>query len=379
MIEILNENEETEIIGGTIPVQAFATNIEVNPGISTYLGETDPVFKASAAYNITNSDIISWNNKASEGYVDTKLMTKQDTLVSGTNIKTINNESILGSGNIEIEGVTNYNELENKPKINNVELSGNKSLNDLGIDLSSKQDTLESGTNIKTINNNSLLGSGNINIEAPEYSAGVGINIDNRQEISVKLGQGLFIDDNAAIRLNNDTLNKLESIATKQNTLVSGENIKTINNNSLLGSGNLEIGGGIDPTDLLNYIYPVGSIYMSVNNVSPQTFLGGTWQRIEDKFLLGASTTYSAGSTGGASTVALTVAQLPKHQHVVTKATTTYGPGNQSAWRCLSWAGTNHDYGDTVNSYDGTDNGLRGEAHENMPPYLSVYMWKRTA
>lgn len=237
MIEILNENEETEIIGGTIPVQAFAHNIEVNPGISQYIGETDPIFKASPAFNITNSDIINWNNKVSQSYVDTALMTKQDKLTAGDNI-TIENNVISSTAT---GGTSNYNELENKPKINNVELSGNKSLTDLGIDLSTKQDTLVSGTNIKTINNNSLLGSGNINIEAPVYSAGGGIYIDNENEISVKLGQGLFIDDNAAIRLNNDTLNKLESIATKQDTLVSGTNIKTINNESILGSGNIDI------------------------------------------------------------------------------------------------------------------------------------------
>lgn len=58
------------------------------------------------------------------------------------------------------EGTTNYNSLENKPQINGVELRGNKSSQDFGI-----QDALISGTNIKTINNQSLLGSGNITIQ----------------------------------------------------------------------------------------------------------------------------------------------------------------------------------------------------------------------
>jgi hypothetical protein len=57
-------------------------------------------------------------------------------------------------------GTTDYSNLSNKPKINSVELNGNKSLSDLGV-----QETLVSGTNIKTINNNSLLGSGNITIQ----------------------------------------------------------------------------------------------------------------------------------------------------------------------------------------------------------------------
>jgi len=97
------------------------------------------------------------------------MSTKQDTLVSGTNIKTINNENILGSGNINIEGgsgTSDYTQLSNKPKINNVELSGNKASSALGL-----QEMLISGTNIKTINNEDILGSGNISISGGSSDA----------------------------------------------------------------------------------------------------------------------------------------------------------------------------------------------------------------
>lgn len=127
---------------------------------------------------------------------DTSYHNYQERLVSGTNIKTINGQDILGSGNLDISGgTTDYNQLTNKPQINSVELSGNKSLEDLGIPtktseltndsgfltsipdeyvtetelnagLGNKQDTLVSGTNIKTVNGESLLGSGNIDIES---------------------------------------------------------------------------------------------------------------------------------------------------------------------------------------------------------------------
>lgn len=76
--------------------------------------------------------------------------TKQDKLVSGSNIKTINNQSILGSGNITIEsesGVSNYEELSHLPKINNVELKGNKSLSDLGINIPTVPTNVSSFTN----------------------------------------------------------------------------------------------------------------------------------------------------------------------------------------------------------------------------------------
>ena len=59
-----------------------------------------------------------------------------------------------------------------------------------------------------------------------------------------------------------------------------------------------ELGKKVNSDDLLDTIYPVGSIYMSVNNTSPASFLGGTWEQIKDRFLLGAGSK-SAGATGG--------------------------------------------------------------------------------
>ena len=136
---------EATLTEGTIKIGVYGYNADtnilvqstspVNKYISsgTYTGEADnaepltPTDKQqmeSAIQQNTDDIIVLYNNK-------------QDVLISGENIKTINNESILGSGNIEIGGgsggTSNYNALTNKPKINNVELKGNKSLNDLGI------------------------------------------------------------------------------------------------------------------------------------------------------------------------------------------------------------------------------------------------------
>lgn len=98
------------------------------------------------------------------------LSTKQDTLVSGENIKTINGNNILGNGNLEIQtgsGTTDYTELINKPSINGTTLEGNVNLA-TPEDLDYKQDTLISGENIKTINSESILGFGNITIQGGE-------------------------------------------------------------------------------------------------------------------------------------------------------------------------------------------------------------------
>ena len=89
----------------------------------------------------------------------------QPLLQSGINIKTINHESILGDGNIDTGsgsgsgGTTDYTDLTNKPKINNVLLSGDLTSSGLGL-----QDTLVSGTNIMTINGNNILGRGNLQL-----------------------------------------------------------------------------------------------------------------------------------------------------------------------------------------------------------------------
>lgn len=131
-------------------------------------------------------------------------------------------------------------------------------------------------------------------------------------------------------------------------------------------TGNVTVGNKL----LVDLIYPVGSIYMSTNNVSPQTFFGGTWERIQDRFLLAAGSTYAAGGTGGAATHTLTVSEMPNHYHVI-------GTESGSITKDTSYvAGATGGAGGRGTST--TDNSGGGGAHNNMPPYLTVYMWKRT-
>lgn len=69
--------------------------------------------------------------------------------------------------------------------------------------------------------------------------------------------------------------------------------------------------------EILNIIYPVGSIYMSTNSVNPSTLFGGTWTAITGRFLLGADSTYKAGSTGGESAHVLNITETPPHIHYI--------------------------------------------------------------
>lgn len=274
--------------------------------------------------------------------------TKQDTLVSGTNIKTINGESVLGEGNIDITGGTSnwdditgkpefaevatsgsYNDLTNKPTIPDVSnLATKEEIADMetkshaaatyatkeeipSLDgylteteasetyatkeqVSSKQDQLVSGTNIKTVNGQSLLGEGNIEIqgggtitvdsalsttsENPVQNKVITNAINGKQdagdyalkseipdisglatktELSGKLDTATYNSEKAGFETKENAAATYQvkgdyattaQLNSKQDTLVSGTNIKTINGNSLLGEGDITIqaGGTVD-------------------------------------------------------------------------------------------------------------------------------------
>lgn len=122
----------------------------------------------------------------------------------------------------------------------------------------------------------------------------------------------------------------------------------------------------------LDFIYPVGSIYMSVNSISPQTLFGGTWEQIKDRFLLACGDKYTNGATGGEATHKLTVNEMPKHKpSILLNTQDSYTGGSAVNWQVV----TNGRYyaGDMFLEIGGS------QAHNNMPPYLAVYIWKRTA
>ena len=131
--------------------------------------------------------------------------------------------------------------------------------------------------------------------------------------------------------------------------------------------------GGVDVSTVLDKVYPVGAIYMSVSSTNPKTLFGGTWVQLKDRFLLAAGTTYKAGSTGGEATHTLTVDEIPNHQHVLWYPNEG---GEQSAAIGYPEAGSKNTWYAEASKTGGAGGGA---AHNNMPPYLSVYVWKRTA
>lgn len=129
---------------------------------------------------------------------------------------------------------------------------------------------------------------------------------------------------------------------------------------------------------ILEAVYPVGSIYISVNSTSPQTLFGGTWEAIQGKFLLGQSSAHTAGSTGGEETHTLTMGEMPEHTHPMYSG----NAGGDSEWTPDEGAYLVDSVTQTKTTWWarlGMSYAGGGNAHNNMPPYLAVYMWKRTA
>ena len=186
------------------------------------------------------------------------------------------------------------------------------------------------------------------------------------------------------------------------------------NGDLILQIGDDASGKGIDRSEVLNFndIYPVGSIYMSVINTSPSVLFGGTWEQIKDTFLLSSGNNYGLGDTGGEATHTLTENEMPSHTHIqdshnhtqnahkhtqnphshtigsLTRYTISGkgvaavgdGYGNTQNYHTGSTTATNKEATATNNPQTATNqNTGGGQAHNNMPPYLVVNVWKRIA
>ena len=123
--------------------------------------------------------------------------------------------------------------------------------------------------------------------------------------------------------------------------------------------------------DIADDHYPIGSIYLSVESTSPASLFGGTWTQLKDRFLLGAGSSYTNGVTGGSKSTTLKEANLPAHTHGLLSTTVSVGSsGGVKDITVLSTSGSSSEsYIESTGS---------ATSFTNLPPYLVVYMWKRT-
>lgn len=155
-----------------------------------------------------------------------------------------------------------------------------------------------------------------------------------------------------------------------------------------------ELEATIDGTALLDRFHPVGSYYFNESDSrNPSEFMGGTWTAVEGRMFIGvdsnpASRFNSVGSTGGEVTVGLSVGNLPAHTHGVSQTAHDHGYDENNPETNGGTAGytTGNDDARRVSrrtsfesaniSIDSTGSNVQ---HENMPPYIVGYMWKRVS
>ena len=151
--------------------------------------------------------------------------------------------------------------------------------------------------------------------------------------------------------------------------------------------------------NVVNVIYPVGSIYISVNSTNPSSLFGGTWVAFATgRTLVGVDTTdadfNAVEKTGGEKTHVLTTNEMPSHTHIQNPHShsdildndgnrVTYATGNTANYRVLNQVQQGNASGSwkmqTSNATATNQNTGGGQAHNNLQPYVTVYMWKRTA
>lgn len=178
--------------------------------------------------------------------------------------------------------------------------------------------------------------------------------------------------------------------------------------NSVMNVGPTSGTTNVPAEKLFNLIYPVGSIYISVNSTSPATLFGGSWERIQDTFLMAAGTNHAAGTTHtNNENISLSKSQLPNEQisvgyHIINaskgssalQSAISGGRGivpalyksnascgiSQTHDDIVSWKYGNAD-GDASATLttDSINGGVTQQAIDIAPTYLTVYMWKRTA
>ncbi|MEA5151593.1 MAG: hypothetical protein VB039_03190 [Oscillospiraceae bacterium] len=142
----------------------------------------------------------------------------------------------------------------------------------------------------------------------------------------------------------------------------------------------MTVAGGGSALDM----YPVGAVYISTAATSPASLFGGTWEQLKDRFLLAAGDSYAAGATGGEAAHTLTVGEMPAHEgHLGGNNSSSLG--NYAAYMqqgVLSAYGASGRGWSLQDSNEAIPAGMTrggGGAHNNMPPYLAVYVWRRTA
>ena len=239
------------------------------------------------------------------------------------------------------------------------------------------------GIDIKTVQCSDIICS-----KAFDTTANITFYKDTKDDANKTITISTTGDISGVNTLTSTDITNSNKITTKDITNTNTISSKDINVTNLLTTNTFKIPDKnnilINGTKLFDLIYPVGSIYMSINATSPATLFGGTWEQIIDRFLYSANS--EIGKLGGASAVTLSTDNLPSHNHSMDihrsqqENSSMYGlpiaPGFHS--RVMIHGEID---GPKINHYPYTQTTYTGgnKAFSIMPPYYRVYCWRRTA
>lgn len=297
-------------------------------------------------------------------------------------------ENINLSNETSTQALENANQattVANEAKINSVNalnIAG-KASNDASNAISAAQqatnkanEAISSANTVTTIANQALEASSN----SQEKATTALDNSNNAIEVVEQL--------ETAIASIQQTANTAQTNANEAKSVADSANDSATNalgdaSNALNKAVLLETWKNTFESSYLSRAYPVGSIYMSTSSTSPATLFGGTWQQLKDRFLIGAGGNYSVNSTSGSTThyhglasgyAKILYTWINDWNRIVlqTKENVSYSTNFKG--------GDMNGYSWSTNSVtSGTALGGTTDSASNMPPYLAVYMWKRTA
>lgn len=233
-------------------------------------------------------------------------------------------------------------------------------------------------------------------IATGKYAYAIGLNSKASATSAITLGSNLIASSEKLSigKYNKDNTNNIFEIGNGTAD-VNRKNVFEVDKSGNVTCGTINgISIGTLNCDLTNYwlskVYPVGSVYISLNSTSPATLFGGTWEQITDRFLF--ATNHDPGAIGGSAKHTLTVAEMPSHNHTHGEysANTSDDGGYVPAGSHISsfivhsdrnynagGAFTDRPQGQVNTSFVGYSGG--SQAFSIMPPHMNVYMWRRTA
>ena len=295
--------------------------------------------------------------------------------------------------------------------------------------LADKQDTLTAGTNVQISSGNVISATdttytagSNVQISASNeisatdttYSAGTNISISANNEINCNV-----LDDTAASSTTTYSSTKIQQVIADVGGVAIDDT--TASTTTVYSSSKTENLINTSLAQLLDRLYPVGCVVMSFNDMTNEQVVarygGTTWERIQDRYLVAAGSNHTVNTTGGSSTVTLTTDNLPSHSHsyvnTIVGSTTlttsqmpshTHTPYNSGTEKRIVSSGTGYGSANisvggggfastTLNSTGGggshthpdtsqsktTGTTGSGTAFSIEPPYIAIYMWRRTA